>query len=182
MSGTANSPKVSLTQAVLCLLLVCGWHLTCYSGEPQPWGIHILWPDTEILNPVPSELPSPLTIQRRLETTSENIQGLEADVGPYSPELTPTLVSAAREAEEYGSPETALELYRWALHSTRINSGLSTEKQLPLVERILELLREQGDPVEVGRQIDYFYRLLGRGAEPWTEQRLQLLFAGCQCK
>ncbi|MBT6038450.1 MAG: hypothetical protein HOH17_04225 [Halieaceae bacterium] len=173
MSGTANSPKVSLTQAVLCLLLVWGWHLTCYAGEPQPWGIHILWPDTEILNPVPSELPSPLTIQRRLETTSENIQGLEAVVGPYSPELTPTLVSAAREAEEYGSPETALELYRWALHSTRINSGLSTEKQLPLVERILELLREQGDPVEVGRQINYFYRLLGRGAEPWTEQRLQ---------
>ena len=154
MSGTSNSPKVSLPQAVLCLLLVWGWDLTCYAGEPQPWGIHILWPDTEILNPVPPELPSPLTIQRRLETTSENIQGLEAVVGPYSPELTPTLVSAAREAEEYGSPETALELYRWALHSTRINSGLSTEKQLPLLERILELLREQGDPVEVGRQID----------------------------
>ena len=73
MSGTANSPKVSLTQAVLCLLLVWGWHLTCYAGEPQPWGIHILWPDTEILNPVPSELPSPLTIQRRLETTSEKL-------------------------------------------------------------------------------------------------------------
>ena len=82
--------------------------------------------------------------------------------------MTPTLVNAAREAEEYGSAEAALNLYRWALHSTRINSGLSTAEQLPLLERILELLRDQGDPDKVGRQIDYFYRLLGGGAEPWS--------------
>lgn len=173
MSGKPKSPNLSLPQVVLCVLTVLAWHLPSSAGEPQPWGIYILWPDTEMPITVPSELPSPLTVQRRLETTADKIQGLEAVVGPYSPELTPTLVSAAREAEEYGSPETALELYRWALHSTRINSGLSTEKQLPLVERILELLREQGDPLEVGRQIDYFYRLLGRGAEPWSEQRLE---------
>ena len=149
------------------------WHSLGFAGEPQPWGIHVLWPTEAVIDRSLSTEASPLTVRRRLDATAEQIQKLEAVVGPYSPELTAPLTAAAREAEEYGANDAALELYRWALHSTRINSGLGSADQLPLLEGILELLRDQGDPAEVGRQINYFYRLLGRGAEPWSEQRLQ---------
>ena len=93
-------------------------------------------------------------------------------MGTLCPRADPALESAAREAEEYGETATALELYRWALHSTRINKGLSSVDQLPILERIIELMRDSGDREELANQIDYFYRLLGRGAKPWTDQRL----------
>ena len=173
MFGSNKSLAAALLHTVFYITLGGGWHASSFAGDPQPWGVHVLWLDNAVAASVPTELTSPLMIQRRLNATAKTIQDLEARVGPYSPELTPTLVNAAREAEEYGSAEAALSLYRWALHSTRINSGLSTAEQLPLLERILELLRDQGDPDEVGRQIDYFYRLLGGGAEPWSEQGLQ---------
>ncbi|MDG1066463.1 MAG: hypothetical protein P8O91_09625 [Luminiphilus sp.] len=172
MFGSSKSLMAPLLPVVVYTTLAALWHASSVAGEPQPWGIHVLWSDAGLRQSAPLERASPLTTQRRLDATAKTIQDLESRVGPYSPELTPTLVNAAREAEEYGSAEAALGLYRWALHSTRINNGLSSAEQLPLLERILELLREQGDPVEVGRQMDYFYRLLGRGAEPWTEQRL----------
>lgn len=159
--------------AVFIFVLASLWYTPGFAGEPQPWGIHLLWPTAALTDRSLSAEPSPLTARRRLDATAEQIQKLEADLGPYSPELTAPLAAAAREAEEYGANDAALELYRWALHSTRINSGLGSADQLPLLEGILELLRDQGDPAEVGRQIDYFYRLLGRGAEPWSEQRLQ---------
>jgi hypothetical protein len=164
--------KLIIRQAVLIVALAGMWHASSLAGEPQPWGVHILWPAEAAFEASAQERPAPLTVQRRLDTTAKQIQKLETVLGPYSPELTDPLANAAREAKEYGANEVSLELYRWALHSTRINSGLSSADQLPLLEEILELLREQGDPVEVGRQINYFYRLLGRGAEPWSPQRL----------
>lgn len=173
MFGHLKSRNLSLHQGVFYILLLAGWASAGVAGEPQPWGIHILWPDTPEAELGAGEPSSALTVQRRLEATAREIEALEASLGPYSPELTPKLVNAAREAQEYGVAETALEFYKWALHSTRINNGLSTAEQLPLLESILELLRDKGDPIDVGRQIDYFYRLLGRGAEPWTDQRLE---------
>ena len=120
-----------LLPVVVYTTLAALWHASSVAGEPQPWGIHVLWSDAGLRQSAPLELASPLTTQRRLDATAKTIQDLESRVGPYSPELTPTLVNAAREAEEYGSAEAALGLYRWALHSTRINNGLSSAEQLP---------------------------------------------------
>ncbi len=142
------------------------------AGEPQPWGIHLQWLENQSdSSPIAASV-SPLTVQRSLSASAARIEALEGEWGPYAPELTPVLTEAAREAEEYGETDTALDLYRWALHSTRINRGLSTADQLPLLERMLGLLRDRGDREALSNQIDYFYRLLGRGAQPWTEQRL----------
>ncbi len=156
-------------------LLVAGLILACQkvpAGEPQPWGIHLAWQDDGLMIER-AKGASPLEVTRALSATAARIQDMEAKWGPYAPELTPALAAAGREAEEYGQPETALELYRWALHSTRINQGLSSVDQLPLLERITDLLRDKGDTLQLANQIDYFYRLLGRGAKPWSDQRLR---------
>ena len=163
-----------LAPARWVLLIAAGMVLSasCFALEHQPWGIYLSQPTAVVLADQTSTAADPLAVRRQLDATRERIAELEALWGPYSPELTPVLVTAAAEAVEYGVLDAALELYRWALHSTRINEGLASQKQLPLLRAMLELQRQRGDAAQLGQRSDYFYRLLGRGGQPWDEQRL----------
>ena len=145
---------------------------SCFALEHQPWGIYLGQPAAISLADPTKTAADPVAVRRQLDATRERIAELEALWGPYSPELTPALVTAAAEAVEYGVLDAALELYRWALHSTRINEGLASQEQLPLLRAMLEVLRQQGDAAQLAQRSDYFYRLLGRGGQPWDEQRL----------
>ncbi|MGD2007518.1 MAG: hypothetical protein PVJ95_04540 [Cellvibrionales bacterium] len=145
---------------------------SCLALEHQPWGVYLSEPAAIGLADPAKTAVDPVAVRRQLDATRGRIAELEALWGPYSPELTPALVTAAAEAVEYGVLDAALELYRWALHSTRINEGLASQEQLPLLRAMLEVLRQQGDAVQLAQRSDYFYRLLGRGGQPWDEQRL----------
>ena len=171
LRAASGRDTIITRQSVVFLVGLLPASQGAFAAEPQPWGVHLQWHTPSPVTADSGDV-SPLLIRRALEASAEQIQALEAQWGPYAPELTPALESAAREAEEYGETATALELYRWALHSTRINKGLSSVDQLPILERIIELMRDSGDREELANQIDYFYRLLGRGAKPWTDQRL----------
>ena len=157
-------------RGLIVALLIGVSSVRCFSAGYQPWGIYLSEP-TPVAS-LPDLTETALVANRQLEATRAQIVDLEAREGPYSPKLTPLLVAAAEEAAEYGVADSALELYRWALHSTRINEGLASERQLPLLRAMMELLRQQGDAQQVAQRSDYFYRLLGRGGEPWDDQRL----------
>lgn len=171
---TVRFESAFLTPAKWVFLMGVGVVLSssCLALEHQPWGVYLSEPAAIGLADPAKTAVDPVAVRRQLDATRGRIAELEALWGPYSPELTPALVTAAAEAVEYGVLDAALELYRWALHSTRINEGLASQEQLPLLRAMLEVLRQQGDAVQLAQRSDYFYRLLGRGGQPWDEQRL----------
>lgn len=152
------------------LLLGCQT-LAALGGEVQPFGVHL----RTVLNRDIVEVDTLISSAERrqqLAAARDRIDALELTQGPYAPALAEALLEVAREAEILGETGLALELYGWALQNTRINTGLYDEAQLPILERTIEVLREQGDAAAVLDRAGYRFRLLGSGAPPWTSQKL----------
>ncbi len=55
----------------------------------------------------------------------------------------------------------------------RVNDGLYTERQIPLVRELLYTYRLAGDVQALDERYDYFFRLYGYGQPPYTELRLR---------
>jgi hypothetical protein len=151
------------------------WILLCASPAPvqadelTPWGVN-LFATIARTETTPAVL-TPAIVER-LEKRTEEIASLERLGGPYSQDLTEPLLATASLAAEYGDGDRAIELYRWGLYTLRVNTGLNSPAQLPVIEQILALLKEQGDLGGFRERTDYLYRLMGRGAKPWTRERL----------
>lgn len=92
--------------------------------------------------------------------------------GPYSDGLAEPLTGLARSRLANGDVEEAARLYRHALHIVRINDGLYSERQIPIVQSLLEIYRSSGDLESLDQRYDYYFRLYGSGQPPFTEVRL----------
>ncbi|MEE8495813.1 MAG: tetratricopeptide repeat protein, partial [Xanthomonadales bacterium] len=74
---------------------------------------------------------------------------------------------------DQGKYDEALSLYKRALHVVRVNDGLYSERQIPLVRVLLHTHRLAGDMQALGELYDYFFKLYGNGQPPYTQLRLQ---------
>ncbi len=155
---------------VFCLAAVALlWSAVSSADNDQPFGVFLRPLDGASRN---KTVVPDLATRRALEAAKARVESLQLSRGPYTPDLAESLVEAAAAAEQAGDSDQALELYGWALQNTRINDGLNGSGQLPILERIVDVLREQGDPTAVKNRVDYFYRLLGYGKRPWSNERL----------
>ncbi len=103
----------------------------------------------------------------------EQISVLERQAGPYGAGLDEPLFALARVQRASGDVDGALGSYQRALHLIRINEGLYSERQLPLVREVLDLYREIGDYAALDQRYEYFFRLYGGGQPPFDSVRLQ---------
>ncbi|MEP0202156.1 MAG: hypothetical protein ABJ084_08405 [Halioglobus sp.] len=103
----------------------------------------------------------------------EQISALERQAGPYSAGLDEPLFALARTQRATGDVAGALASYSRAMHLVRVNEGLYSERQLPLVREVLDLYRELGDFAALDQRYDYFFRLYGAGQPPFDEVRLR---------
>lgn len=87
------------------------------------------------------------------------IEALQNTHGPYSSHLVPELSDLG--AARFGKQEFAesMSAYDRAIHLLRINRGLATPLQIPLVELSIEAKLQQGELVAADRQHEYLYRL-----------------------
>lgn len=150
-------------------ILLCALPVPVRADDPTPWGLTLFSTMART-----KTTPAVLTpeIMERLDKRAEEIISLERLGGPYSQELTEPLLATASLAAEYGDDERAIELYRWGLYTLRVNTGLNSPAQLPIIEQILALVKAQGDLEGFREKTDYLYRLMGRGAKPWNHERL----------
>ena len=150
-------------------ILLCALPVPVRADDPTPWGLTLFSTMART-----KTTPAVLTpeIVERLDKRAEEIISLERLGGPYSQELTEPLLATASLAAEYGDDERAIELYRWGLYTLRVNTGLNSPAQLPIIEQILALVKAQGDLEGFREKTDYLYRLMGRGAKPWNHERL----------
>ena len=103
----------------------------------------------------------------------EQIQTRELSGGPYSDALAEPLSSLGNYYRDQGKFDEALDLYERALHLVRVNDGLYSERQIPLLRELLDTYRLAGDMQALDDRYEYFFRLYGNGQPPYTELRLR---------
>ncbi len=164
----------------LCLLLLALLHTPlCLAGK-YAYGEQIVrvgksWPDAapprlEAADATADLMPGAGAYWQQLDA-------LEDEGGPYSDGLAEPLVSLGRYHRDNGDLQQAMLLYRRALHVVRINDGLYSERQAPILQAILETYRVSGDLQALDDRYDYYFRLYGNGKPPYTDLRLRATLA-----
>lgn len=103
----------------------------------------------------------------------QQLQETELSGGPYSDALAEPLSSLGHYYRNQGNYGEALGLYQRALHVVRVNDGLYSERQLPLVRALLDTYRDAGDFQALDERYAYFFRLYGNGQPPFTDLRMR---------
>lgn len=95
----------------------------------------------------------------RMEDYRDAIAQLEAEQGPWSKGLAEQLSGLAQAYQMRGLHRDAIEIFRRAIHVSRINNGLYALNQVPIIEHMLESLEARGLWDEVHKRHQYLYWL-----------------------
>jgi len=101
------------------------------------------------------------------------VSELEGEGGPYADALAEPLTGLGRHYRQQGDMEQALLHYRRALHVVRVNDGLYSERQMPILRELLNAYRVNGEMKTLDNRYDYYFRLYGSGRPPYTDMRLR---------
>ena len=103
---------------------------------------------------------------------------MASEFGPYDLRVTEPLVAAADLHAEAGNYLDALTGYEQALQVTRISTGLFSEEQIPLVEKIIDCNVASADWPRVDERFRYlellYSRVYEQGSEGWARGIAQL--------
>jgi hypothetical protein len=94
----------------------------------------------------------------RYETDLKELQ-LQEHSNAYAEPLTETLLGLATAYETQGNYAAALPLYEQAKHITRVNHGLFSTEQEPIIHRMFNNYLRQGDLVKADEQQAYLFYL-----------------------
>ena len=145
------------------------------AGTASPYGEYFVrlgesWPDG---GPGPPQLPPEAGPGEGDSKRFENqLDALEKEGGPYADALAEPLADLARVHRRAGDLERAQQAYQRALHVVRINDGLYSERQVPILRELFETYRLTGDMATLDARYDYFFRLYGSGQPPYTPVRI----------
>lgn len=117
----------------LLLLLPCILSAREQGRMPAPYGLDYF------RRPAPgAEEPVVLLRSAPEARRYENlVEDAELAAGPYSEQLGESLIEESAYLEQLGNHEAAIASLRRAIHVTRINDGLHSDLQIPLVRRLL---------------------------------------------
>ncbi|NND67382.1 MAG: hypothetical protein HKN19_07335 [Halioglobus sp.] len=105
------------------------------------------------------------------------VEALESAFGPYADGLDEPLGSLGRHYLATGELGRALEVFTRAMHIVRVNEGLDSQRQMPVLRAMLDTYRLSGDHAALDERYDYYYTMLGAGEPPYTDVRLQAALA-----
>ncbi len=99
------------------------------------------------------------------------VEQLESDFGPFDARLSEPLLSTGDMLAQHGDYYEAISYMERALHILKINEGLYSEPQIPIVERLIEInvALEDWDSVDENfRYLEFLYtRLFDQGSMQW---------------
>jgi hypothetical protein len=167
------NPREYLASLVLALLATLSAPSSAQTDHAEAYGQGFVradasWPAeaAPALPPLPEntdpELPDLLRAR---------VQEMEQRDGPYSANLSESLTELARALDAAGRSADAQAQRDRALHLLRINDGLYSPAQVPLLRDQLYSDRRLGDYESLGRRYDYYFRLFGNGLPPYTSLR-----------
>ena len=124
--------------------------------------------------PLPPD-PNEMSLSRGLSAPyQDQVEKMETTGGPYSENLAEPLAGLGALYEERGDYAKAIEAYRRALHVLRVNDGLRSTRQVPLLENLIEVYRTVGDAESLDDVYHYSFEIHGEGHPPYTEENIQM--------
>ncbi len=110
--------------------------------KPTPYGLQISRSDDQLAAPAVSD---DLAAMPELAPYLDEFEAAENDGGPYDFRLTEPLYDLARAQIAAGRPTGAIKQLQRALHVERINQGLYTPSQLPILGDLIDTYIAVGD-------------------------------------
>lgn len=159
--------------AVLCLLATLCQSSPAH-GAPAAYGEHFIRLEPGEASDGESPAGNPLSAAEGGGSAEYEQQLLEMEQqgGPYAAALAEPLAALARLQEQQGDIPQSRRLYERALHLVRVNEGLYSERQIPILRQLLGSYRQSGDMQALDTRYDYYFRLYGAGQPPYTDLRL----------
>jgi hypothetical protein len=156
---------------LLCPLLASGTR-----AGSEPYGKNYVlagadWPGEAVSVSEPLPATEPASARELVDSLERQLAEQEFSDGPYAPVLSETLAALARAQDALGQSDAAMRSRERALHLIRVNEGLYSSTQGPLVRDMLNSLRRTRDFEALDERYSYFYRLFGGGQPPWTSVR-----------
>ena len=124
--------------------------------------------DAPTIDPNSLETLSPWFIHeehQNLEEFQQHISELESETGAYGEQLAPALLSLGLMQREAGNVSEAIVAFERALQLIRINDGLYSPKQLPIMELLVETNLASNKWKEATDSLDTMYWLYNRNYE-----------------
>lgn len=105
------------------------------------------------------EATRPVPSAREEQAWHQAIMQLESNGGAYASELSESLLGLAQTLQSQGRHEEAIRVYRRGVHLIRINEGLYTARQIPMLQGEITSHMARGNfPLADERQ-NYLYRV-----------------------
>ncbi|GHD31407.1 energy transducer TonB [Halioglobus pacificus] len=85
--------------------------------------------------------------------------------GPYGQGLVEPLYNKAAYLQRQGDHEDAIRVLQQALHVSRINDGLTSKQQLPILRALMQAYRDADEMRMLDQSWEYMFRLYNLGKE-----------------
>ena len=165
-----------LTHAFVIGLLLLSAGSSAYAHLPSLFGreyVRVLKSAAEEF-PLPPD-PNAMRLSRgAIDPYQDQLEEMETLGGPYSENLAEPLAGLGALYQERGDYAKSIEAYRRALHVLRVNDGLRSTRQVPLLEKLIEVYRTVGDAESLDDVYHYSFEIHGEGHPPYTEEKVQM--------
>ena len=151
------------------------WQPLPAGAAPTAYGQRFVRVDQAAVPPDQSGVEvAPADDQRTVRAEYERqLTELEQRGGPYAASLAEPLAGLAGLRAQQGDIVGSRRLYERALHLVRVNDGLYSERQVPILRQLFDSYRSSGDMESLDARYDYYFRLYGAGQPPYTPMRLR---------
>ena len=167
------SSRPGFLRCLLCLAAIGAGQAGALAAPPaEPYGRNFVragasWPAEVAVVPAPPAATDPALVEQLRERMAE----LERRDGPFAASLSEPLSDLARALDGLGLVDEARAQRARAIHLVRINAGLQSPDQLPMLREQLAADRRAGDFQTLDERYEYYHRLLGNGLPPYTPER-----------
>ena len=168
----ASDKSTGLVSMLLCSLLA--QTPLCLAHLPELFGKEYILAEEKPASPAPEPKVNalmPLSEQDR-DLHESHLEDLADADGPYATGLTDPLINLGYYHRSRGDLEESIEAYSRALHLVRINDGLTSELQLPILRAMIEIYRSVYDYESLGNLYQYYSRVRNFGVAPHTAEQL----------
>lgn len=114
-------------------------------------------------------------LEELIEKYQSAIESIESEQGTYSSQLTQELLNLSDLYQKHGDHHKAVDILKRSLHLTRINEGLYSSNQIPIVNKLIFNLKASKQWDLVNDRYYYLYQIYHR---IYNEDDVELLDVG----